>query len=136
MKIDIGKYYVYVVTYFTLETYCSFKEPVITLKVSNLQCSYVCQVFVNMLVNTFVNMFVNECIEICPPEFYEYYEDTWIGNDNELAHRWGNAFLCSRITFHGSALSTECMEIIKAHDTNAISEGRNSADRKLFEGIW
>ena len=26
------------------------------------------------------------------------------------------------------------MEIIKAHDTNAISEGRNSADRKLFEG--
>lgn len=62
------------------------------------------------------------------PDFYSpYFVDYWIGKDFVKAKNWGSWW-----AFQQNTLPDEWVEIIKAHDTNAFSEGRNSADRQLF----
>jgi len=60
------------------------------------------------------------------PDFWRYFKTFWL--EDEQSIRWGNYF-----PYINTKLSAAEIEEVKAHDTNAFSEGRNSADRKMFK---
>ncbi len=59
------------------------------------------------------------------PDFWTYFKGYWL--KNEQAIRWGYYY-----PYLQTSLSSAEIEQVKAHDTNAFSEGRNSADRRMF----
>jgi isocitrate dehydrogenase len=73
-------------------------------------------------------------------QFQTYFDGTWVGNDYKLASRWAAAYQRKFQSFDPDRKQAirdyeqVVLDEIISTNTNNLSEGRNNADRILFQG--